>query len=290
VADAVSWPLVAVIAVCGLWISSYALVKVSPGFRSWVDRLYYAAQIRKFQLLGGNTDSSYFSNWGYVSEDYPADGESSWFNTYQKCCENLYKVCIDHFGDLRRKTVLEIGCGKGAGSRFFESKLYNGIDNSIQSIELSKKVGKGSYTVLDAGRAHELNQKFDLVLNVESLMHYSSLDSFFDQIPGLLTDEGVYVATTVVRKSTAYRHMAMFGLPKLEVIDVTENILRAMSLWRGHYPSWVSVPYSFAIGLISLKYIALTALIGPLIFRYEMKHLGYYRWRYLLLVYRKSSA
>ena len=79
---------------CLLWGSVYFLVHFSSVCRAWFDRAYYACQVKKFQLLGQDKQSSLFSNWGYVSDAYPCVGEKSQFSTYQECCKNLYQFWL----------------------------------------------------------------------------------------------------------------------------------------------------------------------------------------------------
>jgi 2-polyprenyl-3-methyl-5-hydroxy-6-metoxy-1,4-benzoquinol methylase len=259
--------------------------------RRWFTRAYYAAQMSWMKKLASDEARGFFTNWGYVSDKYPchADDNKNFFHSQQVCCKNLYRACIESAGSLPGRKVLEVGCGKGAGSQLFDGWDYTGIDVSEKSIQHCQERCKGRFLVLDANRVDELDTRFDLIINVESLFHYRNLHDYFIKIRDRLAPGGVYVATTIVTRKDAYRQLSMFGaLPGIQVIDITPNVMKAIECWRPAKNRWQVI--SRLGQTLTKERLRLILFAGPhWVVYFDMIHWAFSEWRYFMLVYRYSQ-
>lgn len=104
-----------------------------------------------------------------------------WVNTpFRKCFLNyiIRKYYSDHFGELKNKTVLEIGCGAGFGAelicQYFTPKKIISTDLDKRLINLAKKnVSRKeiSFEVADATKLEYENNTFNAIF-VFGMIHH----------------------------------------------------------------------------------------------------------------------
>ncbi|KAF7456518.1 class I SAM-dependent methyltransferase [Cryptosporidium felis] len=135
-----------------------------------------------------------------LKKDSPPSFNDVW-NSVQ-----LYTAVLSTYDDdLKGKSILEVGCGRGGGSVVIcsaaEPKSYAGIDISDQGIEICRQVYRNDLIpagnkVFYVGNSMELEnyfapESFDIVLNVESAHCYPNFDKFVKGVFELLKPGGM---------------------------------------------------------------------------------------------------
>lgn len=81
------------------------------------------------------------------------------------------KVVKDYFFGREQKKVIDVGCGTGEFSVFFDPKNYTGIDIEPAYIEYAKKNYQGKFLVGDATKMPFIDQSFDTAVILGILHH-----------------------------------------------------------------------------------------------------------------------
>lgn len=129
------------------------------------------------------------------------------FNNYVKLREqeNNYNdlieqpIIMDLLGDVKGKTVLDLGCGFGSLTTYLAdsgAKEVVGIDISEKMIEKAKNDNSREnveYYVMAAEHLKELNKKFDIVVSCLALHYIENLDNLFASINNVLNQKGTFV-------------------------------------------------------------------------------------------------
>lgn len=110
---------------------------------------------------------------------------------------------LDHCPDLRRKRVLDVGCGDGSIARIINNRgaLVTGVDFSENMIDLAKSLSKAydiNYTVGSAAGLTKIFHKseFDVIISFMVLHSVDNLASFFHQASEILSERGeIYFLT-----------------------------------------------------------------------------------------------
>ena len=106
---------------------------------------------------------------------------------------------FDLIGDVKEKTILDIGCGAGGHDRKLISlgaKSVLGIDISKRMIEVANRDNnsdKIEYRVLSMNNLEELNQKFDLVVSSLAIHYIEDYDGLCKKVYYLLNDGGYFI-------------------------------------------------------------------------------------------------
>lgn len=142
------------------------------------------------------------NNYGYA----PIDDEIAEYESDLQYGMQLYKELIkNHTGYMinEKCSVVEVGCGKGAGAEYvmrkFKPKNYTGIDYSETAIDFCTN----TYQLIKnanfiRGDAHDLpleNNSVDVVLNIESSHIYKDQNKFFSEVHRILKNEGKFLIT-----------------------------------------------------------------------------------------------
>lgn len=110
-----------------------------------------------------------------VVEKYLKKTDAHWFG--------LYPAVINSLGDMRGKSVLDIGCGTGELSKYLSEAgaIVTAIDNSKNAINYAKsKDSKTNYLVADAINLKFKQESFDIVIMNMVLMHFDN-NQFLDK-------------------------------------------------------------------------------------------------------------
>ena len=101
--------------------------------------------------------------------------------------------------DLRGKSVLEIGCGRGGNcyylARYSEAARIVGIDVCATNLVLARQNSRLKRVEFVAGDAHRLpfaGSSFDVVLNVESSHCYPHFDRLLTEAARVLRNNGLF--------------------------------------------------------------------------------------------------
>jgi ubiquinone/menaquinone biosynthesis C-methylase UbiE len=142
--------------------------------------------------------------------------------------------------DLAGKEILEVSCGRGGGAsyiaRCLRPKTYVGLDQSVQTTELCRRVYAVpglSFVTGDAERLPFAAACFDAVINIEASGNYGDLSSFLKEVVRVLRPKG-YLLLADFRETEnlqPFKQQCLeAGLRLLAEQNITPNVLRAMDL------------------------------------------------------------
>ncbi len=140
------------------------------------------------------------SNYGYA----PVDKEIAAYHPDLQPGIQLYKELVkNHNGFLisENYSVVEVGCGKGAGAEFLIKKFkpgkFTGIDYSEKAISFCndnyRQIENADFICADAHRLPVGEQSADVVINVESSHIYKSMDKFLKEVYRVLKPDGKFL-------------------------------------------------------------------------------------------------
>jgi SAM-dependent methyltransferase len=155
----------------------------------------------------------------------------------------LYHFVATHLGTVRSLDgleVLEVGCGRGGGCdyirRYLNPGRMVGLDFSLSAIAFCNQNFLSSKLVYLPGDAEALpfvDNCFDIVINVESSHCYRSIEAFFREVKRVLKNGGHFLFADlrwVSEMRTLKKSMRNNGMRLLEEIDITANVVKALSL------------------------------------------------------------
>ena len=142
------------------------------------------------------------NNFGFA----PIDEEVAVYEPDLRHGIQLYKeLAKNHNGYMinENSSVVEVGCGKGAGAEFFikkfQPKNYTGIDFSEKAIDFCTSTYKQNddinFICADAQNIPLAEDSADVVVNVESSHLYKNQDIFFKEVYRILRTNGKFLFT-----------------------------------------------------------------------------------------------
>lgn len=156
-----------------------------------------------------------------------------------RLCIQLYHR-VASATDLKGKTVLEVGSGRGGGAsfiaRYHRPASMTGVDFSEQAVALSTKrhaaVENLRFMVGDAENLPFPSASFDAVVNVESSHCYGHIEKFFDEVRRVLRPGGFFLYTDFraadKMKALHATLAAQHGLECLAREDITGDVAAAL--------------------------------------------------------------
>lgn len=196
-------------------------------FPDTVERLYTMVN----EKIG--TSPVFFLNNGY-SPAYP-----EFENLLFKHQLSLYKKCIEGL-DLDNKTVLEVGCGRGGGSKWI-SENYNvdmhGCDITPVNVEVCK-LNESENLHYKFGRADNLpyeSESIDILISIEASQAFDDLGDFFKNSYFKIKDGGKIIImdgygiseksiSSGMRNVETYRQLAELYYKNVEIEILTDNV------------------------------------------------------------------
>ncbi len=108
--------------------------------------------------------------------------------------------------------ILDIGCGGGLVSSFFDQKGFNvtGLDPNAKTLNAAIKYRdqnklKAQYINKDLENFIKDNkQHFDVVLCLEILEHIDNVDSFLSLLPKVVNQKGIVILSTINKNFESY--------------------------------------------------------------------------------------
>ena len=216
-------------------VKIYALLCiVLPVFRKTTRRWMYDTMSRVLKQ-----DHWIFMNYGFAgldgSEQKPLLEASD--EAYRLSWQ-LYDHLIQGI-DLRKKSILEIGSGRGGGASMIEKYCKPGkvvgLDYSSYAVEFCKRNVTREGLSFVRGDAENLpfdNESFDTVINVESSHCYASMTRFLSEVKKVLRPGGFFLFTDF-RGSGAVdlleRQLKDSGMTILKRREITTNVVKALS-------------------------------------------------------------
>ncbi|HEX3466733.1 MAG TPA: class I SAM-dependent methyltransferase [Candidatus Elarobacter sp.] len=183
--------------------------------------------------------SETFMNYGYAALDESEPALPERFAVH-RCAVQLYRH-VALCADVRDKTVLEVGCGRGGGASYVAGELgprrYVGLDVNATAIAFDRARYRGVPNLeFVCGDAHALpfpDASFDAVLNVESSHHYRDLAAFLAEVRRVLVPGGTFVMACFPRRNEMEglrRPLDSAGFELVLEEDITANVVRALEL------------------------------------------------------------
>jgi SAM-dependent methyltransferase len=140
--------------------------------------------------------------------------------------------------DLRGKSVLEIGSGRGGGASFIKRYLRPahviGVDLSKNAVALANathQVAGLEFRVADAERLPFNEGAFDAVINVESSHCYPAFENFLAEVRRVLAPGGHFLYADFRGRADVDSWRAQLqdsGMTILRERDITRNIIAAL--------------------------------------------------------------
>ncbi len=125
-------------------------------------------------------------------------------------CSSHFNIKKDSKKFLSSLNILDIGCGGGLVCEPL-SRLgakVTGIDASYKNIEVAKIHAKRNNLKINylntSPEKKDLNEKFDIVLNLEVVEHVENLDLFLKSASQLLKKNGIMFVATINRTFESY--------------------------------------------------------------------------------------
>lgn len=195
-------------------------------------------------------------------------------NSRERVCLQMYDVVVQaaihqSFDEtahndigLRGLDIVEVGCGRGGGANFvyahYQPRSMIAIDASHEQISGARRLhstpnGGVKFVRGDALQLPVTNQSADVVINIESLQHYSNPAAFYKEVLRILRVGGIFViADFMYALSSLSADPSLWSAsssePKLQLlseVDISRGVARAISdnqFWSeivGQIPQWV---------------------------------------------------
>ena len=264
-----------------------ALSRALPGASPHIQKAFTLAWYTLISVWARTGDAG-FMNYGYASleENIPTEPETDDASSLR-----LYAAVVDR-ANVFGKDVLEVGCGRGAGSHFIlcalQARSVTGVDLAGRAIARCRAEYRQTgltFRQADAERLPFANASFDVVVNVESSHAYPSMAKFLDQVGRVLRPGGflLFADLRAAPELAALRtELRASDLGVVEEEDITANVVRSL---ERRSPSTLerlqAVPGPFRAAAIEFS-----AVVGTP--TYELLKSG--QTRYIRLILRKTPA
>lgn len=178
-----------------------------------------------------------FLNYGYADGDEIELRKEDESNRY---CIQLYNHIVTYVPiRLEGLNVLEVGCGRGGGASYIAKYLnpgsVTGIDLCRKAVEFSRKHSTGGISFL-CGDAQEMpfqDNRFDVVINIESSHNYANMDRFFLEVARVLKRRGYFLFADFRKKALIEPLKEQLNKSGLKIVKeeiITPNIIKALDL------------------------------------------------------------
>jgi ubiquinone/menaquinone biosynthesis C-methylase UbiE len=178
-----------------------------------------------------------FMNYGYDHPELKLD-------LYSEDETNRYSIQLYHLlassVDLKDKSLLEIGCGRGGGlsyvARNFPINSASGVDLNKRASEFSSKFYniKGlNFMQGDAQKLSFRDESFDVILNVESSHRYNDMQAFLEEVSRILRPGGHFLFTDFrydYEMEDLHKQIDGLGLNIIQKRNITPNVVHALNL------------------------------------------------------------
>jgi ubiquinone/menaquinone biosynthesis C-methylase UbiE len=179
-----------------------------------------------------------FMNYGYMPNESEPKPDWSNVSMVQPYPLQMYHYLASKV-DLKGKTVLEIGSGRGGGAgyiaEFFKPVFYTGLDLAQYAVNLANQNNSLPNLKFIQGSAEAIpltNQSVDVVINVESSHAYGSVEKFLHEVWRVLTPGGYFLIADFrsdQQKLEEWKNqLHKCGLLLLEEEDITQNVVKAI--------------------------------------------------------------
>jgi len=129
-------------------------------------------------------------------------------------------------------SILEIGCGRGGGinalSNYFNFKEIYACDINKNNIDFCKNThsDKINFSVGNAEKLDYEDNRFDIIINVESSHLYNDFSSFYKEVKRVLKPDGIFLYTDT-GTNIHFFPFFFYLFKNIMRTDITENVKNA---------------------------------------------------------------
>jgi ubiquinone/menaquinone biosynthesis C-methylase UbiE/uncharacterized protein YbaR (Trm112 family) len=181
-----------------------------------------------------------FLNFGYISNEntqYAVKDIPE--GAMNKNSINLFFEVIGNV-DCNNKRIIDIGCGRGGSisllNNYYKPELIVGADLCWENIRIcNKKKSINTFCcVADAENIPFRENSFDIVINIESSLHYQDLFRFYRNVHRILCESGYFLYTDFYPTKKFHKIEAYFMELGFEVVrnqNITTNVMLSIKSW-----------------------------------------------------------
>lgn len=226
---------------------------------------------RLYERLARDRDALWrFMNYGFEDPDAPRPALDP-ADEPDRYGIQLYHHVVSAV-DLRGRTVLEVGCGRGGGAsyitRYLRPRLLVGMDLSPGAAALCRRhAAGGAFVSGDAQALPFPAERFDAVVNVESSHCYPRMEAFSAEAFRVLRPGGVLLFADLRLRGAHHRlreQLLRPGFRVLRELDITAHVVRALHLDSPRRKMWIrdKVP-----GIVRAPFEAFAGVAGTTFYR-----------------------
>ncbi len=178
-----------------------------------------------------------FMNYGYSKDNYKIElSETDEKNRYSIQLYHLVSTAVD----IKGKTILEVGCGRGGGLSYINRYLS---PQSVTGVDLNKKAinfccenysnERISFLQANAQKLNFLKDSFDVVINIESAHRYTQVEIFVNEVSRVLKPGGFLLFADFGNKIEIEKLNTLFKRSNFEILkfeNITNNVVEALKL------------------------------------------------------------
>lgn len=198
-----------------------------------------AATQRFYDAIARRNPELAFLNYGYADPAAPP-GEME-AGEVAVASRRLYDAVLTGFAG--GGSVLEVGCGRGAGAAFLlESRgadEYVGLDLSNEHVRICRDRlaphAQAQVAIADARKLPVPSGRFDTVFSVEAAQHFEERDAFYEEVRRVLKPAGRFHLASIWRRAEvdSDEAFAACGLRVVDHVDITPNVVASLSRSAG---------------------------------------------------------
>ena len=184
-------------------------------------------------------DDWVFMNYGFEPDDPSARPALSETDEPDRYPLQLYHFLATQTG-IEGKTVLEVGSGRGGGAsyiaRYLNPKEIIGMDIAGNAVSFANKRHQSPNLRYVTGNAESIpfeDDRFDVVINVESSHAYGSVARFFAEVKRVLKPGGYFLITDMrdPKNLAAFEQTLLgSGLGLVSQKVISPNVVKAIEL------------------------------------------------------------
>ncbi|MDC3091602.1 bifunctional 2-polyprenyl-6-hydroxyphenol methylase/3-demethylubiquinol 3-O-methyltransferase UbiG [Rickettsiales bacterium] len=159
----------------------------------------------------------------------------------------------EDFKPLKRKKILDIGCGGGilCESLARLGASVTGIDTSNNAIKIAKEHSKKNNLKIKYFKSEisnfRANEKYDIITSMEVLEHVNNIEQFLKYTHSLINNKGMFFGSTINKTIRSY----------FLSIYIAEKILKIIPKGTHNWEKYIN-PNSLKIKLIKQNFSGIT--------------------------------
>ena len=206
------------------------ILKLSPSSKRWFWKKWYNIFAKKAQ----NPDLK-LMNYGYDAPNMELKLRSE--DELERFSIQLYHYVSMH-SDIKNKKVLEVGSGRGGGAayiaRYLDPLSVTGIDISDNAVSLCHnlyKLPNLDFVYGDSENIPFSENKYDVVINVESSHCYGNMERFLSEVYRVLKPGGSFLFCdfrTLEGIEELNENFSKSDLKFINRTDITDNVIKGL--------------------------------------------------------------